>query len=162
MAENTIDNLNGLTEEKVRELVQNFANMGTMREIKGISDQELEAVYSVGFNMYRAGNFAEAEKIFQFLTLIEHTSSRFWTAFGSAQQAQKKFAEAVKSYQMGSFLDLENPKPMYYAAECFFLTGDKENALMALASLEQYAPQNETGRRFKEKGAVLKKIIEAK
>ena len=152
-----------ISDEQAMEFVKHFAEMGTLREMKGISDAQLEAIYATGVNFYKAGNFADAEKIFKFLTMFEHTSSRYWTSLGSVQQAQKKFEEAIKCYQLGAFLDLHNPKPMYYAAECFFLTGDKVNAAMALASLEKCAPKDtENGRKYLAKGESLKKMIEAK
>ena len=107
--------------------------------------------------------YADAEKIFRFLTVFEHTSSKYWTAMGSVQQVQGRYDEAIKAYQMASFLDLHNPKPMYYAAECFVKTGDLDNARKALASLEQYGPTDtENGRRFRAKGAELKARIAAK
>lgn len=151
-----------LSDEQCAEMIQKIADFGTLRELKGVTDGELEAIYAVGVNFYKAGNYPDAEKIFRFLTLFEHTSSRFWTSLGSAQQVQKRFADALKSYQFASFLDLHNPKPMYYAAECFLMLGDKTNAQLALASLAKYAPDDDKGRRFKAKGEALKKILEAK
>lgn len=150
-----------LSDGACEDIIRQVAEFGTLREMKGISDAELEAIYATGVNFYRAGNFPDAEKIFRFLVLFEHTSSRFWTSLGSVQQAQKRFEEAIKSYQLAAFLDLHNPKPMYYAAECFLQTGDRVNALNALASLAQYAPDDENGRRFKAKGEALKKVLEA-
>lgn len=151
-----------LSDEACADLLRHLGDFGTLRETKGVSDAELEAIYAVGVNFYKAGNYPDAEKIFRFLTLFEHTSSRFWTSLGSVQQVQKRYDEAVKSYQLAAFLDLHNPKPMYYAAECFLLLGDKESARQALASLAQYAPENENGRRFKAKGEALQKVLETK
>ena len=79
---------------------------------------------------------------------------------GSVQQVQGRYAEAIKAYQMATFFDLHNPKPMFYAAECFVKAGDFDNARKALASLEQYAPKDtEAGRRFRAKGEELKARI---
>lgn len=151
-----------MSDEAVENLMRHLADFGTLRETKGVSDAELEAIYAVGVNFYKAGNYPDAEKIFRFLTLFEHTSSRFWTSLGSVQQVQKRFDEAVKSYQLATFLDLHNPKPAYYAAECFLLLGDKENARQALATLAQYAPDDDNGRRFKAKGEALQKTLAAR
>lgn len=152
-----------VSEERIQEVFAAIADFTTVRELKGISDQEIESIYAMGVDFYRAGNYTDAEKIFRFLTVFEHTSSKYWTAMGSVQQVQGRFDAAIKAYQMASFFDLHNPKPMYYAAECFAKTGDLDNAQKALASLEQYGPKDtETGRRFQAKGAELKARLAAK
>ena len=152
-----------VSEEQFREVFTAIADFTTVRELKGISDKEIESIYAMGVDFYRAGNYVDAEKIFHFLTIFEHTSSKYWTAMGSVQQVQGRHAEAIKAYQMATFFDLHNPKPMYYAAECFVKVGDFENARKALASLEAYGPKDtETGRRFLAKGAELKARIEDK
>lgn len=152
-----------VSDEQIQEVFSAIADFTTVRELKGISDQEIESIYAMGVDFYRAGNYADAEKIFRFLTVFEHTSSKYWTAMGSVQQVQGRYDAAIKAYQMASFLDLHNPKPMYYAAECFVKAGDLDNARKALASLEQYGPTDtEAGRRFRAKGAELKARIAAR
>ncbi len=152
-----------VSDEQLQEVFSAIADFTTVRELKGISDREIESIYAMGVDFYRAGNYADAEKIFRFLTVFEHTSSKYWTAMGSVQQVQGRYDAAIKAYQMASFFDLHNPKPMYYAAECFVKAGDLDNARKALASLEQYGPTDtEAGRRFRAKGAELKARIAAK
>ncbi len=149
-----------VSEEHFKEVFTAIADFTTVRELKGISDKEIESIYAMGVDFYRAGNYADAEKIFRFLTVFEHTSSKYWTAMGSVQQVQGRLAEAIKAYQMATFFDLHNPKPMFYAAECFVKAGDFDNARKALASLAQYAPKDtEAGRRFLAKGEELKARI---
>lgn len=152
-----------VSDEQIQEVFSAIADFTTVRELKGISDREIESIYAMGVDFYRGGNYADAEKIFRFLTVFEHTSSKYWTAMGSVQQVQGRYDAAIKAYQMASFLDLHNPKPMYYAAECFVKVGDLDNARKALASLEQYGPTDtEAGRRFRAKGEELKARIAAR
>lgn len=158
MEENKI----GLSEERIAEIMAHMGNFGTLRELKGISNAEIETIYGMGVDFYRAGNYKDAEKIFRFLTVFEHTSSKYWTAMGSVLQVGGRFEEATKSYAMATLFDIHNPKPMYYAAECFMKMGDLENARKALASLEAYGSKDtENGRRFQAKGAELKAKLEA-
>ena len=157
------EQLANVSDEQIQEVFSAIADFTTVRELKGISDREIESIYAMGVDFYRAGNYTDAEKIFRFLTVFEHTSSKYWAAMGSVQQVQGRYDAAIKAYQMASFFDLHNPKPMYYAAECFVKTGDLDNARKALVSLEQYGPTDtEAGRRFRAKGAELKARIAAK
>jgi len=161
--DNAAEKIDGISEQDIQDIISKFSDFATVREFRGISDAQLEAVYSTGLNFYSAGKYAEAEKIFRFLVVFEHTSSRFWTALGSARQAQRKIDDALQAYQFASFLDLENPRPAYYAAECLLAKGDRENALNALKTLERYASKDsETGRRYLAKGAELRAVVEGK
>ncbi len=149
-----------ITEEGIKEAAQKFLGGATMKEVKGITNDELEAVYSLGFSYYNTGKFEDAQKLFEFLVLFDHLSSKYWFALGAVQQARKDYEKAVASYGYSSFLDLENPKPQYHAAECLLAMGDKGNAASAIMALEHYCPANtDLGREYRAKAAELRKKI---
>ena len=152
-----------ITNDMIAEAAQKFATgFATMRELKGITKAEMEAVYSVGFNMYRTGRYDDAEKIFRFLVLFDHLEPKYWIALGAVQQVKRNFQGAVTSYGYGSFLDLSNPKPQYYAAECYYAMGDLENAKSALAALDEFCPKDTPiGREFRAKAAALQEKLNA-
>ena len=153
--------LSQLTEEKIEAAAKGFAKMGTIREIKGITNSEMEAVYSMGYSFYTTGRYDDAEKVFRFLVLFDHLNAKYWTGLGAVQQVKKLYGDAISSYGYASFLDLDNPKPQYFAAECFLALGDKPNALSALAALEEFCPKDkEIGREYLAKAAALKAVIE--
>ena len=153
--------LSQLTPEKIEEAAKSFAEMGTIRELKGITDAEMEAIYSMGYSLYNTGRYDDAETVFRFLVLFDHQNPRYWIGLGAVQQVKKQYGDAVTSYGYASFLDLDNPKPQYYAAECFLALGDKENTLSALAALEEFCPKDtELGREYLGKAATLKAMAE--
>ena len=150
-----------ITQERISEAARRLAqDNATLKELKGVTNDELEAVYSLGFGYYRTGKFAEAAKLFQFLVLFDHLNAKYWFALGAVQQATKDWKNAIASYSYSSFLDLTNPKPQYHAAECFLASGDKVNAASALCALDEYCPTDtETGREYRSKAAELRKAI---
>jgi len=150
-----------ITEAQIAEAAKKFIKDGaTLKEVKGITNDELEAVYSLAFGYYRTGKFEEAQKFFEFLVLFDHLNAKYWFALGAVQQARKDFQRAIASYGYSSFLDLENPKPQFHAAECFLALGDKTNAASAILALEKYAPAGtEVGREYRAKAAELRKTI---
>ncbi len=149
-----------ITEDRIAEAAKKFANGATMKEVRGITNEELEAVYSLGFSYYNTGKFEEAQKLFEFLVLFDHLSTKYWFALGAVQQAQKDYQKAISSYGYSSFLDLENPKPQFHAAECYLALGDKANAASAIMALEQYCPKGtDVGREYLAKAAELRKTI---
>ena len=151
-----------INNDTIAEAARKFANdFATMRELKGISKAEMEAVYSVGYNMYRTGRYDDAEKIFRFLVLFDHLEPKYWLGVGAIQQVRKDYQSAISSYGYASFLDLTNPKPQLHAAECFLAMGDKVNAASALTALYKYCPDASTdiGREYREKADALKAMV---
>jgi len=132
----------------------------TLKQLKGVTNDELEAVYSLAFGYYQTGKFDEAQKLFQFLVLFDHLNAKFWFGLGAVQQAQKDFKNAVVSYGYCSFLKLDNPKPQLHAAECFLAMGDKRCAASALEALAEYCPKDtEIGREYLAKAAKLRESV---
>ncbi len=150
-----------ITEEKIAEAAKAFVKDGTtLKEVRGITNDELEAVYSLGFGYYNTGRFDDAQKLFEFLVLFDHLNTKYWFALGAVQQARKDYLKAIASYGYSSFLDLENPKPQFHAAECYLALGDKANAASAILALENYCPTNtDLGREYRAKAAALRKSI---
>ena len=149
-----------MTQAQIEEAAKKFMNGSTIKELKGISNNELEAVYSLAFNYYRSGKFDEAEKLFNFLALFDHLNQKYWIGVGAVRQVKKDFSGAVQAYGYASFLDLANPKPQLHAAECFLAMGDKRNAASSLEALDQYCPKDtDLGREYRAKAAELRKIV---
>lgn len=143
--------------EGVKTLIQENA---TLKQLKGVTNAELEAVYSLAFGYYRTGKFDEALKLFQFLVLFDHLNAKYWFGFGAVQQALRDFQGAIASYGYCSFLNLENPKPQLHAAECFLALGDKRNAASSLEALNEYCPKDtDIGREYRAKAAKLREMV---
>ena len=142
-----------ITEERIAEAAKAFVKDGTtLKEVRGITNDELEAVYSLGFGYYSTGRFDDAQKLFEFLVLFDHLSTKYWFALGAVQQARKDYLKAIASYGYSSFL--------FHAAECYLALGDKANAASAILALENYCPTNtDLGREYRAKAAALRKSI---
>ena len=67
-----------ITPEQIADAARRFVNdYTTLGELKGISHQELEAVYSLGVTHYRTGRYEDASKLFQFLVLFDHLNPKY-------------------------------------------------------------------------------------
>ena len=119
MTEETLDAI-------IKEVAEAAAKGASFAEIRGISKDELETIYAIGLNNYKAGAYAEAEKVFTALTMMSQANQKYWIALGGARQQQKKYNEAIGAYKVAAFLDLENPTPHQYAADCYKALGNAE------------------------------------
>ena len=149
-----------ITEDDIANTAHKFLDGATIKELKGITNAEMEAVYSLAFNFYRTGRYDDAEKLFNFLALFDHLNPKFWMGVGAVRQVRKDFPGALQAYGYASFLDLSNSKPQLHAAECFLAVGDKRNAASALEALDAYCPKDtDVGRAYRAKAAKLRERI---
>ena len=146
---------------KIANSVKTLIEKGaTLKQLKGVTNEELEAVYSLAFGYYRTGKYEEALKLFQFLVLFDHLNQKYWLGLGAAQQVLKDYQNAVASYGYCSFLNLDNPKPQLHAAECFLAMGDRRNAASSLEALDAYCPKDtDIGREYRAKAAKLREAV---
>ena len=127
---------------------------------KGIDDAQLNAVYSLAFSYYSTGRYDEALKLFKFLVMFDHLNQKFWIGLGSTQQVLKHYDEAIAAYAQASILDLENPKPMYYAAICHIAKGDKVGAASAVRAIEIFCTKKDAkAMPYIQKAAALRAAI---
>ena len=132
----------------------------TLKQLKGVSNEELEAVYALAFGYYRTGKYDDALKLFKFLVLFDHLNAKFWLGLGAVQQVLRDFQGAVASYGYCSFLKLDDPRPQLHAAECFLAMGDKRNAASSLEALDEYCPRDtDVGREYRAKAAKLREMV---
>ena len=149
-----------VTMETIENAAKSFMEGATIKELKGLTNDEMEAVYSLAFNFYRTGKFDDAEKLFNFLALFDHLNAKYWMGVGAVRQVKKDYVNAVQAYGYASFLDLKNPKPQLHAAECFLALGDKRNAASSLEALDMFCPKDtDVGREYRTKAAELRKLV---
>ena len=91
---------------------------GNLYTLRGMTEQDVEAVYALGHTHYTTGNYNEAENIFRGLCLLNHLSQRNWLGLGAAQQMQKKYQAALSSYSYSQVLDMMDPRPLMHIYEC--------------------------------------------
>lgn len=152
------------TNAAMKEMFQNAAKSlmkgEPLKMAKGISDEELNAVYSLAYSYYSTGRYDEALKLFKFLVLFDHMSQKYWIGLGSAQQMLKNYDEAIAAYAQAALFDLENPKPMYYAALCYLAKGDKVQAASAVRAIEVFCTKKDPKTApFIEKAAALRQAL---
>ncbi|MCY3622469.1 MAG: SycD/LcrH family type III secretion system chaperone [Gammaproteobacteria bacterium] len=128
--------LEGLTDGQlatVEELARRCLGSGaTLADVRGYTDDEMEAVYAFAHNAYRQGKYDDAAKLFYFLAENDHTDSRFWMGLGACLHMTGGHDQALAAYAVAAVLDATNPEPPLCAAECYLATGALDGARKAL------------------------------
>jgi len=147
--------------EPLADAMRALANgVTTVAQIKNLSKDQLETVYGIGCGYYETGKYEEAEKVFAFLGLIDHVNPKYWTALGSARQAQKKYKEAIEAYGAAALFCISAPKPHFYAAQCNLALGELDFAESGCRSVLEYCPAGDVENdRFRAKAEELLKTV---
>lgn len=105
-----------------------LASGGSLKDISGLSDDDIEALYAIGNNFYKQGKYDEAENMFQYVCLYAHLDPRFWMALGNCRQMQKKYQMAIDAYGFSYMIEQDDPWPPIQAAVCYLAMDNKELA----------------------------------
>ena len=161
MSDTTNTTIDAELDKGIKDLAEKFFQNGaTLGEVKGITRRELNAVYQMGLGFYKTGRFDDAEKVFTFLVMFDHLEPKYWLAAGAVQQVKKNFEKAKGAYVQASLLDIHNPKPQYYVAECYLALGQRDDALASLDTLLEYCTgADDVTKAFRAKAEELKKKI---
>ena len=121
--------------KKMAEVVKGLIAGKPLCEMCGLSPDEVEAVYALGYTYYQVGRFAEAEPLFRFAAAMESIEPKYGYALASTLQAEGKFQEAAMLYAVLVAIDITNPAVYNGAAECRLAMGDRDGAIDALEAL---------------------------
>ena len=115
--EELADTVVGLLEGKIQ-----------FKDIQGLTDNHMEAVYTVAYNAIQAGSFVKAEKLFRFLVMFDNSKEKYWNGLGLSRFKQENYEDALHAYSMSTLLNVDDPKAPMRLAECHIALGDKETA----------------------------------
>ena len=112
--------------------VEEFISSGaTLKDVRGLSDQEMDAIYAMAYNFYNHGKFEKAEQAFKFLTYYDHLEKKYLLGLAACRQMSGNYAGAVDTYGVATIMDPEDPTGSLHAAECLIAMKDTERAIQA-------------------------------
>jgi len=150
------------TESSIDQILEHFLTSGgVFKDAHGITDEEIEAIYSVAYNLYENGKYDDALQVFKFLCFFDHLEKKYWLGLGAVHQMLKQYDDAVNAYSMAAMLDIDDPAPASHAADCLLLAGKKEEAESALNFVLEFAPENEQGKPFRQRAESVLGLMEA-
>ena len=126
---------------QVSEILQEIIAGATLKDIYGIPDDILEAVYAHAYNFYQKGNMAHAEELFQFLCMHDMYNTKYIFGLASVHHQKKNHAKAAQLFTMCAILEETNYPAMFYAGQCNLALKDMAQANMCFNYLvERDAP----------------------
>src|SRR4051812_47368723 len=119
-------------------MIHGFMNgLITLQELEGISDDEMETIYALGYNFFTYGKYDAAKDIFTGLTAYAPYTAHYWRALGAVNQQLKDYGEAIASYDMAIANDERDVVSYVYRGESYILSGNPQAGLKDLATVLQ-------------------------
>lgn len=111
------------------QVVDTFSRGGTVADLHGVSDDECEALYTLGYGLYEKGRYGDALKVLGYLVSLNHSEHRYLVALGATAQAMAQYTDALQQYMAATLLDPLEPVPVYYSAQCLLEMGQHAAAV---------------------------------
>lgn len=113
-------------------LHKNLAEGKPLFEAMNVSKDYLEFAYSQVYQMFNAGKFEQANRMFQFLFLLNSQDPRYSFGIASTYQMLKDYPQAIVWYIVAATLDPLSPMPYFHLSDCYLKTGLKFAAIATL------------------------------
>lgn len=146
-------------EDLARISIDLLENGKTIRELKGLSRDNLEAVYQVAYQTYTSGSYEQAYKIFRFLCFFDHLEFKYWLGLGSCRQMLGQYEEAIESYTFAMLLNSDDPRPPLYAADCHLALGNREAAISGLTAALEWSGDRPEYAEIRERATTLMELL---
>lgn len=131
----------------------------TLRDVQGLTDDQLEAVYATAFNHFKVGRAEKAEQLMSFLCLFEPRTAKYWTGLGAVRMSRKNYDGAIYAYGMAAHTDINAPRPPFRIAEAFMAQGNKNGAREALELAIENAGDDEKFGDIRERAQALLALL---
>lgn len=104
----------------------------SLGELFSLSDKEIEVIFMMGHYLFNYGKYQAALNVFSVLTMYKPMVSKYWRAAGAANQALKKYKEAIVAYDMALTTNFEDVISYTYRGESKISLGQLDSGIADL------------------------------
>src|SRR4051812_41154516 len=97
-----------------------------------LSDEQAEAIYSMGYHLMQQGQGDRAARVLLLLTLFRPNDAKYWHAMGVCCHRRNDPAGAVEALTRALDLAPEDPKPAFLLVESLLALGLRDEATSLL------------------------------
>ncbi|MDD7806016.1 MAG: hypothetical protein PUP46_10775 [Endozoicomonas sp. (ex Botrylloides leachii)] len=119
-----------------------LANSGTIKEVRGLSQQQLNIIYRVGYSHYSSARYQEALIIFRYLSLLDHRCHAYLLALGSTLKAMRQYSPALPVLDLAEQANKQDPRAAVCKAACLIELNDMQSAINLLIKVESIAKKS--------------------
>jgi type III secretion system low calcium response chaperone LcrH/SycD len=106
-------------DEQIGEAVWEAVMSGaTLKDLRGVSDDMMDSIYSSAYDFYRSGRLDEAEALFRFLSIYDFYNHEYIMGLAAVYQLKKQFHQAADLYAVAFAQAKKDYRPMFYSGQC--------------------------------------------
>ena len=120
-----------------------FNNGGTFQELKNLSPETMESVYSVAYSLYQNGKYEKATKVFQFLCFYDHYNAKYYLGLGACRLMEKEYESAIELFSFAAAMNTDDPRAMLHIGDCHLAMDNGEAAKIAYKTSIDWAGDQE-------------------
>ena len=138
-----------------------------IKKYYGITDDGLEAIYNIGYEMYNHKKYENAADVFSLLTVLEPNSTKYLSACASAQYMAENYIGALTFFKISMLNGDYNPKTLIRMSECSIKLEKFEDVkryndeIIKLGSDEKYKGNKEVAS-YVERAKMINSMIDEK
>ncbi|SDD38512.1 type III secretion low calcium response chaperone LcrH/SycD [Cupriavidus sp. YR651] len=102
----------------------------TLKEIYGISGEQMEAVYCIAHDLYNEGRLDEAEKFFRFLCVYDFYCVEYLMGLAAVYQLKGAYQKAADIYAVAFAQSKGDYRAMLFSGQCQLAMGKVGRARM--------------------------------
>lgn len=111
-----------------------------LKEIHGISEEQMKALYVLAYGFYNEGRLGEAEKFFHFLCIYDFYCVDFLMGLAAVYQLKELYQKAADLYAVAFAQGESDYRPMLYSGQCHLAMGKSGKAGQCFRMVIKYAP----------------------
>lgn len=124
-----------LRQQMTENLTKIYEKGETPKQAFEISDQIMETCYNHAHNLYKAGKYVQALKIFEMLRKLNLADVRLSFAIAACYHYMGEYENAAANYVICKEIDTFNPVPCFHLYDCYMKLGKPVAAADLLAEV---------------------------
>jgi type III secretion system low calcium response chaperone LcrH/SycD len=129
-------------------------NPKPLAQALGWSKDQLELLYSHGYQLFQSGKYNNALTFFKQLRELDPTSYRYAYSIAVTYHHMKDFEKATSYYLASMNLSPNEPEPYFYLFDCFSKTNNNEMAKFMLQEVLSVTEKQPKYRVLREKAKI--------
>ena len=145
-----------------RLIEQAIATGVTIKQLKGITDNDMEGLYTLAHRDYQAGQYDRAFKLFRVLSVLDQYNVKYVLGHAAVQRKLGNHDHAILLYSCAYLLDSNDVRVPYYAGVCHMEVGNYTEAESAFYLASGMIPEKAEHEKYVDQAASLLALVQQK
>ncbi len=133
-------------EQMAFEAVQAVLEGTPLKDVRGISGEQMDGLYAYAYEFYEQGRLDDAEKFFHFLCIYDFYNSQYWMGLAAVHQLKENYQKAIELYAVAFAQGKNDYRPMFYTGQCQLALGQGAKARLCFEYVLERVTEDELRR----------------